>query len=237
MTQTTTQPTRQTRRGHGAPYRHPDRSPADRGSAPRQLRRRDPAARGDRGRPGPGRVCLRRRSARAQQPPRPRCAARALPAARRRIARLRPRPPERPPVPPEPGARRRQDGRPAEQRRRQGAAQPRPRLQGRGGRQRRGRPRPRPRCEHGPVQLSGAHGRRHPRARRRRGAGGRRPGAASGDRHRPRPAVLAQLPARRAARAAGAHRRGDRDDPRPGRPQDEQVLRQHHHADGGAGRS
>ena len=127
--------------------------------------------------------------------------------------------------------------RPAEQRRRQGAAEPRPRLQGGGRGQRRGRTRPRPRREHGPVQLPGADGRRHPRARRRRGAGGRRPGAAPGDRRRPRAAVLAQLPARRAARAAGAHRRGDRDAPRPRRPQDEQVLRQRHPAHGRAGPS
>ena len=93
-------------RGHGPPDRHPDRRPADRGPAPRQLHRRDPAAGGSRGRPDPGRVRLRRRSARAQQPPRSGGAARALPAARRRAARLRPRPPERPRVPPEPGPRR-----------------------------------------------------------------------------------------------------------------------------------
>jgi tryptophanyl-tRNA synthetase len=39
-----------------------------------------------------------------------------------------------------------------------------------------------------------------------------------------RPAVLAQLPARRAARAACAHRRVDGDAPGSRRPQDEQVL-------------
>ena len=82
-----------------------------------------------------------------------------------RPAGVRPRAPQRAPLPPEPRAGDRAPGDAAERRHVQGAAQPRARLQGGGRRQRRGGPRPRPRRQRRPLLLPGADGGRHPRPR------------------------------------------------------------------------
>ena len=80
-----------------------------------------------------------------------------------------------------------------------------------------------------PVHVPGADGRRHPDVQRAQGAGGPRPGAAHRDGARLRPAL--QPSVRRALRPArGGDRGAGGDAARPGRPQDEQELRQHHSA-------
>ena len=89
------------------------------------------------------------------------------------------------------------------------------------------RQRPGRRRHRGPVHVPGADGRRHPDVQGPQDPGRPRPGAAhrDGARH----GAKLQPPVRRAFRAArGGDRRHRGHAARPGRPQDEQELRQHH---------